>query len=421
MTRTLIRTLLALASAFALGAVLAATASAGTLEIDASIAGAGMLGSGSVGWCSVSPSADPRPTRDCPRVTRRTLTDTSEAYDIQMWAQAAEGWRFEGWSGCPREVNGNCVLRVPAGDGTINVWPLAKFADDASPTVTDLTAVASATREGRFEVTWGASEPGVQYACKLGGRTRDCSSPATVDLPVGTHSFEVRATDPSDKKGAASIDLVVLDTALPVGPAEGAHVRTAEPQFIATTVDGEQIECSLDGAPYVLCGYPIGGRAPLVLSSLGDGAHTLRVRSRLAGWIDFTPVVRTFTVDTVAPHITPSVSGGAGNVAPAAHAWSVAAAAQPPVAAAPGAVAQPKRVAFALSYRFRSGRFTRFAVTRVEPGAKVRVKVKRPGKRAATMTVRRLVGKRLPSGTKITVRAGAQTRKLTIRRGRVIA
>jgi hypothetical protein len=140
------------------------------------------------------------------------------------------------------------------------------------------------------------------------------------------------------------------------------------------------------------------------------------VRSRLAGWIDFTPVVRTFAVDTVAPQVTPSVSGGASHVASAAQAGPVESA-----AAAPVAIAQPKRAGLALSYRFRSGRFTRFVVTGAELGTKVSVKVKRPGKRAATMTTRRLVGKRLPNGTKLTVRAGAQTRKLTIRRGRVIA
>jgi hypothetical protein len=414
--RILARTLFMLAAAYALGAVLAASASAGELEVDASISGAGAIVQGGAGWCLVSPSEDPHPTLACQRRTRRTLSDTSPGYWISLQAQPAAGWRFEGWSGCPTVVDGRCDLWVPSGDGTINVRPLAKFADDAAPTVTNLTAVASPTREGRFEVTWGDSEPGVKYTCKLGGRTRTCTSPMTVDLPLGTHPFEVHAKDPSDKKGDASIDLVVLDTALAVAPAEGARVRTAEPQFVATTVDGEHIECSLDGAPYVLCGYSIRGRAPLVLSALGDGAHTLRVRSRLGDWIDFTPVVRTFTVDTTPPRSTPSVSS-------VAHDSPLAAAgeAQPPAAASSGEVAQPERVAFALNYRFRSGRFTRFAVTGTEPGAKVRVKVTRPRERAVTMTVQRLVGRRLPNGTKLIVRAGAESRKLTIRRGRVIA
>jgi len=410
MLRTLTRTLLAFAAAHALGAVLAASASAGTLQVGVTIHGAGMVGKGSVGWCAVSPSEDAHPTLACP--SRIWSTANDEPYDVQIWAQPADGWRFDGWSDCPRKVNGECVIRVPNGDARAFAQPVAKFSDNAPPTVTNLAAVASATREGRFEVTWGDSEPGVKYTCKLGGRTRPCSSPATVDLPAGRHPFEVQARDPSDKTGATSIDLVVLDTALPVAPAEGARVRTAMPQFIAATVDGEEIECSLDGAPYVACGRATAGRAPLALPRLGDGAHRVRVRSRLADLIDFTPVERTFTVDTVAVD-------RASNVASAAHAWTVAA--QPSADAAPGAVAQPKRVAFALSYRFRSGRFTRFAVTGVEPATKVRVKVKRPGKRAATMTTRRLVGKRLPNGTKITVRAGAQTRKLTIRRGRVIA
>ena len=44
-----------------------------------------------------------------------------------------------------------------------------------------------------------------------------------------------------------------------------------------------------------------------------------------------------------------------------------------------------------------------------------------PRKRPATTTLAKLVGRKLPNGTKITVRAGADTRTLTIRGGKVRA
>ena len=66
---------------------------------------------------------------------------------------------------------------------------------------------------------------------------------------------------------------------------------------------------------------------------------------------------------------------------------------------------------FTVFYTFRKGKFTRLTWT--DNGSKVKVTVKCP-KRKGCPKPSKLVGKRLQRGTKITLRAGAETRTLTI-------
>ena len=94
---------------------------------------------------------------------------------------------------------------------------------------------------------------------------------------------------------------------------------------------------------------------------------------------------------------------------------------------APVVAAAPRRLSFNLRYAFRKGRLTRLAVTDLAPRADLRISVKCPKRKRCpkgfakwnalgTVKLKRLVGKRLPAGTKITVRArrGSETFTRTI-------
>jgi len=179
------------------------------------------------------------------------------------------------------------------------------------------------------------------------------------------------------------------------GGALTANWRSDEP--------GVTFRCVLDGVALGTCEPPFSPR-------LDEGEHVLHVQavdgSNNAGGlteirlvaVDPTPATRTWIVDTRPPQT-------AVQAAPAA---------VTPEAGTPATVTLtvPAPAAFDVFYSYAGGRLTRLVVT----GATApQVTVKRPRKRAARTTVARLVGKRLPKGTKITVRQGDRSRTITLR------
>ena len=118
--------------------------------------------------------------------------------------------------------------------------------------------------------------------------------------PTGTHTFEVRATDP-----AGNTDPTPAEPHL-----HGRHRRAPEtddrpPARPGPTNDTHadvhlhldrgrlDFECRVDAAAFAAC------TSPLTTRALTDGAHTFEVRAiDTAGNADPTPATRTFTVDT---------------------------------------------------------------------------------------------------------------------------
>lgn len=88
-------------------------------------------------------------------------------------------------------------------------------------------------------------------------------------------------------------------TSIDSGPAGPTNDSAPIFTFSATGANGGGFECSLDSAAFTGCG------SPLTVSSLSDGAHTLRVRAiDVVGNVDPTPAARSFNVDTEPPDTT---------------------------------------------------------------------------------------------------------------------
>jgi len=121
----------------------------------------------------------------------------------------------------------------------------------------------------------------------------------------GDHSFELRARDVADNiSPPVAIEWEVQSgapfTTIDSGPS-GISSQTAATLTFSSDKAGT-FECRIDGAAWAACS------SPLALSDLTDGEHSVRVRavSSVApiGVKDPTPVLRTWSVDTVAPDVT---------------------------------------------------------------------------------------------------------------------
>ena len=131
----------------------------------------------------------------------------------------------------------------------------------------------------------------------------------------GDYTFEVRAVDTSGNRSMISewdwtVDKIAPETSLTAGPS--APVASTSASFEFTSNEPGTFTCSLDSGAYAACG------SPKNYSSLAQGQHTFHVRATdAAGNVDASPVVRTWTVDTVAPDTvltaTPPVLSGSSS------------------------------------------------------------------------------------------------------------
>ena len=88
----------------------------------------------------------------------------------------------------------------------------------------------------------------------------------------------------------------MIDTRLTGGPATFSNVKRPTFGYATGAGAGATFECSLDGAAFAACGATFTPPA-----DLAEGAHTLRVRAKDGPEFDRTPLVRTWTVDSIAP------------------------------------------------------------------------------------------------------------------------
>jgi hypothetical protein len=177
-------------------------------------------------------------------------------------------------------------ITAPAGSALVNAQPSVNF--NVSDPDGDVSAVTCRL------------DSGTPTACSTGW-----TAPAAAD---GDHTVTVTATDLAGHSASASVTYT-LDT-LPPNTTIVTHPDTSlvtqdSGSFSFSSDDPfASFQCSLDNGAWLACG------ATFVVTSLADGAHSLRVRARdAAGNLDPTPAefptgATTWLVDTTGPVVT---------------------------------------------------------------------------------------------------------------------
>ena len=209
-----------------------------------------------------------------------------------------------------------CILRRDGPRRSPSTLVRPVFVDNTAPSLGTPTVTYSTTTERTATVSW-SSEPLSKAECRLdGAAAAPCSglTSHTMTLPEGGHTLSVRGTDIAGNVGSftADVSVRIIETALVSGPADVSNEKS--PTFTFFTANGSTFDCSVDNLVLAACGSkdPSNNRASKQFSNLAEGKHTFRVRARNGGDIDATTLVRTWTVDTVAPTATLSTATGPG-------------------------------------------------------------------------------------------------------------
>ncbi len=191
---------------------------------------------------------------------------------------------------------------------------------DTTPPQTTITsgpAAGSTTNDSTPSFGFSSSEAGSTFQCKVDAAAFGaCSGPGathtTAALADGTHTFQVRATDPSgntDPTPASrtfTVDTTPPETTITSGPAAGSTTNDSTPSFgFSSSEAGSTFQCKVDAAAFGACSGP---GATHTTAALADGQHTFQVRATdPVGNTDPTPASRTFTVSTtvVPPPVLP--------------------------------------------------------------------------------------------------------------------
>jgi uncharacterized protein YhfF len=218
------------------------------------------------------------------------------------------------WSGQPADGTYQLVARVvDVAGNTLDSAKRTVAIDNTAPNTTITSQPGNPTNQTSAAFAFSATETGSTFECRLDGAAfASCSSPKTYSgLAAGSHTFEVRATDPvgnSDMTPASftwTIDLIPPDTTIIAAPADPTN--STAPSFSFTSSEsGSTFQCSLDGGAYASCS------SPKTYSGLAPGTHTFQVRATdPAGNTDATPSSHTWTIDTAAPDTT--ITSGAAS------------------------------------------------------------------------------------------------------------
>src|SRR5438309_3478333 len=170
---------------------------------------------------------------------------------------------------------------------------------DNTPPDTIITATPPArSNSSSASFSFTATEAGSSFACQLdAGAFAACTSPKSYSgLADGSHSFQVRATDPAgntDPTPASytwTVDTTPPDTTITAAPLAASISSSTSFSFTATEA-GSTFACQLDVGAFAAC------VSPQSYSGLALGSHSFQVRATdPAGNTDPTPASYTWIV-----------------------------------------------------------------------------------------------------------------------------
>jgi hypothetical protein len=178
--------------------------------------------------------------------------------------------------------------------------------DTTAPNTTINTGPPTSTANPLATFTYSSTDTTATFECSLDTAAfAACTSPTSVTVAPGPHTFRVRAKDPAgnvDASPATRTWTVTVDTTPPnttITAAPPATTTSLLATFAFTSSEaGSSFECSLDNTGFVPCASPVS----YVVSV---GVHGFQVRAwDAAGNLDATPASHTWTVDTTPPETT---------------------------------------------------------------------------------------------------------------------
>lgn len=180
--------------------------------------------------------------------------------------------------------------------------------------VTFESAPAAATNEVVAEFVFSA-EGELSFTCQLDGATQmECTSPQSITVVDGEHTFSVRALDVSRAASPPASHTWLVDTEAPLLVVSGPELTSdTTPEFaLSSTTVPVALRCRVDGGAFETCASPF-------TPTLADGPHTLDFEAEDAA-TNVGTATRTITIDSATPAVTivaPLIPARVGNTQPA--------------------------------------------------------------------------------------------------------
>src|SRR5206468_2523867 len=207
-------------------------------------------------------------------------------------------------------TTGQGTVTVTGTSGTLTnttTIALTVTGSDTTPPDTTITAAPPAlSNSSSASFSFTATKAGSTFACQLDASAfAACTSPQSYSgLADGSHTFQVRATDPAGNTDPTPAsytwtgDTTAPDTTITAAPPATSNSSSASFSFTATEA-GSAFACQLDASAFAPC------VSPQSYSGLADGSHSFQVRATdPAGNTDPTPASYTWTVNATPPDTT---------------------------------------------------------------------------------------------------------------------